>query len=68
MYVIAIPANRYDLLCLEGFARAIRIFLGVENPPVSFWLQIKYDSTSVIDVFDMIFFSFTRKSTQPKGK
>lgn len=34
MYVIAIPANRYDLLCLEGFARAIRIFIGTEEPPV----------------------------------
>lgn len=34
VYVIAIPANRYDLLCLEGFARAIRIFLGMEQPPI----------------------------------
>lgn len=34
VYVIAIPANRYDLLCMEGFARAIRIFLGLETPPV----------------------------------
>lgn len=35
VYVIAIPANRYDLLCMEGFARAIRIFIGTEAPPVS---------------------------------
>ena len=28
VYVIAIPANRYDLLCMEGFVRALRIFLG----------------------------------------
>ena len=35
VYVIAIPANRYDLLCLEGFARALRIFLGMEKSPVS---------------------------------
>lgn len=34
VYVIAIPANRYDLLCLEGFARALRIFLGLEKSPV----------------------------------
>lgn len=34
VYVIAIPANRYDLLCLEGFARAIRIFLKLEKAPV----------------------------------
>jgi hypothetical protein len=30
VYVIAIPANRYDLLCMEGFARAFRIFIGLE--------------------------------------
>ena len=35
VYVIAIPANRYDLLCIEGFARAIRVFIGKEAPPVS---------------------------------
>jgi phenylalanyl-tRNA synthetase beta chain len=34
VYVIAIPANRYDLLCMEGFARAIRIFIGLEKQPV----------------------------------
>lgn len=35
VYIIAIPANRYDLLCIEGFARAIRVFLSLEHPPVS---------------------------------
>ena len=39
VYVIAIPANRYDLLCIEGFARAIRVFLGLEAAPVSFSLS-----------------------------
>jgi phenylalanyl-tRNA synthetase beta chain len=34
VYVIAIPANRYDLLCLEGFARALRVFIGAESQPV----------------------------------
>jgi phenylalanyl-tRNA synthetase beta chain len=34
VYVIAIPANRYDLLCMEGFARALRIFLDKEPAPV----------------------------------
>lgn len=34
VYVIAIPANRYDLLCIEGFARALRIFLGLEQRQV----------------------------------
>jgi phenylalanyl-tRNA synthetase beta chain len=34
VYVISIPANRYDLLCLEGFGRAIKIFLGQEAAPI----------------------------------
>lgn len=31
---IEIPANRYDLLCIEGIARALRVFLGKDRPPV----------------------------------
>ncbi|KAJ3436645.1 phenylalanine--tRNA ligase beta subunit [Anaeramoeba flamelloides] len=34
VYKIDLPANRYDLLCLEGLARSLRIFLGLEEPPV----------------------------------
>lgn len=30
---IEIPANRYDLLCLEGLSRALRIFLKLDSPP-----------------------------------
>jgi len=30
---IEVPANRYDLLCHEGLARALRIFLGREQIP-----------------------------------
>ncbi|KAI0092643.1 phenylalanyl-tRNA synthetase [Irpex rosettiformis] len=30
---IEIPANRYDLLCIEGIARALRVFLGKDKPP-----------------------------------
>lgn len=37
VYVIAIPANRYDLLCMEGFARALRVFLAKERAPVNFF-------------------------------
>ncbi|KAI9219054.1 phenylalanyl-tRNA synthetase beta chain [Blastocladiella britannica] len=33
LYKIDIPANRYDLLCPEGIARALRIFLGLAKPP-----------------------------------
>lgn len=34
LYKIEVPANRYDLLCLEGIARALRIFIGKEKIPV----------------------------------
>ncbi|CAN0418054.1 unnamed protein product [Discosporangium mesarthrocarpum] len=31
VYKIDIPANRYDLLCIEGLSRALRIILGEEG-------------------------------------
>lgn len=31
---IDIPANRYDLLCQEGLARALRVFEDKAKPPV----------------------------------
>lgn len=34
IYKIEVPANRYDLLCLEGIARALRVFKGKESLPV----------------------------------
>jgi phenylalanyl-tRNA synthetase beta chain len=34
LYYIAIPANRYDLLCIEGLARALNIFVGTIPAPV----------------------------------
>jgi len=33
IYKIEIPANRYDLLCLEGLARALLIFLEKKKAP-----------------------------------
>lgn len=33
IYKIDIPANRYDMLCLEGIARALNIFTGRLSPP-----------------------------------
>lgn len=33
VYKIDIPANRYDLLCLEGLSRALRVFLKLEQAP-----------------------------------
>lgn len=33
IYKIDIPANRYDMLCLEGIARALNVFKGrIESP------------------------------------
>jgi hypothetical protein len=33
IYKIDIPANRYDMLCLEGIARALNIFRQRQQPP-----------------------------------
>lgn len=33
IYKIDVPANRYDLLCIEGLSRAIKIFLGDMDAP-----------------------------------
>lgn len=33
IYKIEVPANRYDLLCLEGIAQALRIFNGQQEMP-----------------------------------
>jgi len=34
MYKIDVPANRYDILCLEGLSRALKVFLTMEKAPV----------------------------------
>ena len=33
VYKIDVPANRYDILCMEGLSRALRIFLELEQAP-----------------------------------
>ncbi|GLC71953.1 hypothetical protein PLESTF_001188500 [Pleodorina starrii] len=33
IYKIDIPANRYDMLCVEGIARALNIFRGTQSAP-----------------------------------
>ncbi len=33
IYKIDIPANRYDMLCLEGIAQALNVFRGRVPPP-----------------------------------
>eukprot|EP00743_Colponemidia_sp_Colp-15_P001397 GILK01001532.1.p1 GENE.GILK01001532.1~~GILK01001532.1.p1 ORF type:complete len:604 (+),score=105.96 GILK01001532.1:43-1812(+) len=39
VYKIDVPANRYDILCMEGLVRALRIFLGHDQPPTYRMLQ-----------------------------
>eukprot|EP01095_Lingulamoeba_sp_RSL-Kostka_P017515 TRINITY_DN9144_c0_g1_i1.p1 TRINITY_DN9144_c0_g1~~TRINITY_DN9144_c0_g1_i1.p1 ORF type:complete len:605 (+),score=218.13 TRINITY_DN9144_c0_g1_i1:55-1869(+) len=34
IFKIDIPANRYDLLCMEGFVTAVRVFLEKDQAPV----------------------------------
>jgi len=34
IYKIDVPANRYDLLCIEGIVRSLKIFLGDIDAPV----------------------------------
>jgi phenylalanyl-tRNA synthetase beta chain len=50
VYRIDIPANRYDLLCIEGLARGLRIFLGKEKTPVcipcGIWCMLGLNSYS----------------------
>lgn len=32
-YKVEVPANRYDLLCIEGLSQALRVFLNVQETP-----------------------------------
>ncbi|KAF0930927.1 hypothetical protein E2562_038007 [Oryza meyeriana var. granulata] len=44
IYKIEVAANRYDLLCLEGLARALRVFIGTEATPMYKISSIPCDS------------------------
>lgn len=33
VYKVDVPANRYDLLCLEGLVQALRVFKGIDERP-----------------------------------
>ena len=33
VYKVEVPANRYDLLCLEGIAQALRCYIGTGKMP-----------------------------------
>jgi phenylalanyl-tRNA synthetase beta chain len=47
VYKIDVPANRYDLLCVEGLSRALRIFLGDMEAPE---YKLLSEPTTVITV------------------
>jgi phenylalanyl-tRNA synthetase beta chain len=34
IYKIDVPANRYDLLCIEGISRSLKVFLGDADAPI----------------------------------
>jgi phenylalanyl-tRNA synthetase beta chain len=58
LYKIEVPANRYDLLCMEGLSRALQVFLGLQPVPtyslakISTPIQLKVtSSTSAIRPF-----------------
>ncbi|KAJ8759457.1 hypothetical protein K2173_007000 [Erythroxylum novogranatense] len=45
IYKIEVPANRYDLLCLEGLAQALRIFNKQDKMPTYKLANISKEST-----------------------
>jgi len=49
IYKIDVPANRYDLLCIEGFARALKIFLNEMDVPT--FTAIVGDSFETMTVY-----------------
>ncbi|KAK3041254.1 hypothetical protein RJ639_001537 [Escallonia herrerae] len=44
IYKIEVPANRYDLLCLEGLVQSLRVFSGVDQIPVYSMAKISRES------------------------
>lgn len=50
IYKIDVPANRYDLLCIEGLSRALKIFLGDMDAPKYDVVAIPEDEMEVMTV------------------
>mmetsp|Transcript_3487 Transcript_3487/g.4890 ORF Transcript_3487/g.4890 Transcript_3487/m.4890 type:complete len:636 (-) Transcript_3487:552-2459(-) len=57
VYRIDVPANRYDLLCMEGMVRALRIFQGLEPSPT--YKKVKGSIEMIVDT------SSTEKAKRP---
>ena len=54
LYKIEVAANRYDLLCLEGLALALRIFLNKQKMPDIKPLNILPDNERQLIVYDSV--------------
>lgn len=50
IYKIDVPANRYDLLCIEGLSRAIKIFLGDMDAPTYEIISVPDEEMQVMTV------------------
>ncbi len=50
IYKIDMPANRYDLLCIEGLSRALKIFLGDMDAPTYEVISVPEDKMEVMTV------------------
>lgn len=50
IYKIDVPANRYDLLCIEGISRSLRIFLGDVEAPEFKVLKAKDEGVATMTV------------------
>lgn len=49
-YKIEIPANRYDLLCVEGLSQALRVFLGKDTSVPSYKLTLRTNEPTHISM------------------
>src|SRR5210317_317198 len=50
IYKIDVPANRYDLLCIEGISRSLRVFLGDIDAPTYNILPASDEASSTMTV------------------
>ena len=61
LYKIEVAANRYDLLCLEGLALALRVFLGKQKMPDIKPLNVLPEEERQLIVYDSV------KEVRPVG-
>ncbi|EJK60932.1 hypothetical protein THAOC_18650 [Thalassiosira oceanica] len=50
VYKIDVPANRYDLLCIEGISRSLKVFLGDMDAPSYEVLEPSHEASSTMTV------------------